>query len=369
MYDSGPDTAGLTGKTIPLIIGTGSKYLWRVKHISTGSNESDWSEPASLKIVSAATKGHPSLHHAFFADSAENHPVRQIIKERWYDLVLKLSDPAGYDNLSYAIFWSNSAAHTTGTPANRGGRFFPASSYIYNFSIPQKAMYEKYRAGSFVTRNVFGEMGLYIDGTSWRTAAADSTIRCRVKFLKEAKAGPWTLRGFVRNIREKGSPLFYSRFELSESDGRRTPETQKKSDVRYYRIAVTVLAVLLLVLLAVIRKRRVRGVTVVSSRKQDEFKKLEAYILNNISEDLSMQQLETYMNTSYDVIYKMVRAITGKSIKTYVTDLRMEKAKTLLQTSDKTIQQIMEAVGYSNSSHFSGKFRKYTGKTPREFRG
>lgn len=52
----------------------------------------------------------------------------------------------------------------------------------------------------------------------------------------------------------------------------------------------------------------------------------------------------------------------------YLTQVRMEKAMQLLKTSDLKIYEIAERTGYQNVSWFTVAFKKYTGKSPGEYR-
>ena len=47
---------------------------------------------------------------------------------------------------------------------------------------------------------------------------------------------------------------------------------------------------------------------------------------------------------------------------------RMEKARHLLLTTDLPVQEIGQQVGFSNAQHFSTRFRRLTGQSPRAFR-
>jgi len=48
--------------------------------------------------------------------------------------------------------------------------------------------------------------------------------------------------------------------------------------------------------------------------------------------------------------------------------IRIEKAKELLETTDKTVYDISKEVGYNNEQSFYRNFKKFTGFTPIEYR-
>ena len=58
----------------------------------------------------------------------------------------------------------------------------------------------------------------------------------------------------------------------------------------------------------------------------------------------------------------------GMSPLQYVHAIRLERAKTLLETSDETLDQLAERVGYENATFFSRLFRRAVGLTPAQYR-
>ena len=52
----------------------------------------------------------------------------------------------------------------------------------------------------------------------------------------------------------------------------------------------------------------------------------------------------------------------------YLANLRMEKAKELLRTSNMLVREISQAVGYEDDRVFLRRFKNYTGMTPGQYR-
>jgi AraC-like DNA-binding protein len=67
-------------------------------------------------------------------------------------------------------------------------------------------------------------------------------------------------------------------------------------------------------------------------------------------------------------LLRLFKATTGMPPSRYIEETRLDRAKTLLATSKLTMKQIAYEVGYSTASHFSTKFRQFTGLTPSAFR-
>lgn len=59
---------------------------------------------------------------------------------------------------------------------------------------------------------------------------------------------------------------------------------------------------------------------------------------------------------------------SGQSLSTYILNERITMAKKLLITSPKSLQEIAELAGFSNSSYFHKQFKKLTGMTPHQYR-
>lgn len=65
---------------------------------------------------------------------------------------------------------------------------------------------------------------------------------------------------------------------------------------------------------------------------------------------------------------RMFKRTTGKTITEYITEVRIDKAKMELATSDRLVKEISYDCGFQSQSSFAQAFRKATGLTPRQFR-
>ena len=70
------------------------------------------------------------------------------------------------------------------------------------------------------------------------------------------------------------------------------------------------------------------------------------------------------MNECY--LKKGFKALTGKTINDYQQELRITKAKELLQLNGQSVSYVAATLGYSSISHFSTAFKKATGLKPCE---
>ena len=67
-------------------------------------------------------------------------------------------------------------------------------------------------------------------------------------------------------------------------------------------------------------------------------------------------------------LHRIFPAETGRRIGEYLTDLRMDKAKSLLMRTDLPSSRVATLSGVSSLPYFSRLFKQKTGMTPLEFR-
>ena len=92
------------------------------------------------------------------------------------------------------------------------------------------------------------------------------------------------------------------------------------------------------------------------------------YIINNPSDNVTVEDLCSYCNVSQSYLYKCFSNVLGVSTKQFITATKMDiTAKELLKT-DKTITQIAAENGYGNSFRFSNLFKKVYGISPSQYR-
>ncbi len=94
-----------------------------------------------------------------------------------------------------------------------------------------------------------------------------------------------------------------------------------------------------------------------------------AFINENYSDpDLSLKKIADQLHLSVGYLCAMFKQETGVTLKNYITDVRIEKAKKLLESDYMKIYEICEATGYQSSQYFSQVFYKKVGVYPAEYR-
>lgn len=84
--------------------------------------------------------------------------------------------------------------------------------------------------------------------------------------------------------------------------------------------------------------------------------------------NFSTQMIADNFGMSLSYLSQYFKANVGKTISDYITELRIQKAKKLLDSTNFSISNISEEVGYYNVSSFIRRFKQVTGITPGEYR-
>lgn len=84
--------------------------------------------------------------------------------------------------------------------------------------------------------------------------------------------------------------------------------------------------------------------------------------------DMSLNALADQFQLSVPYVSKLFKDHTDMNFMDYLIRVRMEKAKALLEDFEKKIADVAEEVGYTNAHSFIRIFKKYTGKTPGDYR-
>ena len=97
-------------------------------------------------------------------------------------------------------------------------------------------------------------------------------------------------------------------------------------------------------------------------------KKVQNYIEGNLHERISVEDLSSKFSVGRRNFDRRFIKATGNTPIEYSQRVKIESAKKALETSRKTINEIMYEVGYSDIKAFREVFRKITGMSPVEYK-
>ncbi len=92
------------------------------------------------------------------------------------------------------------------------------------------------------------------------------------------------------------------------------------------------------------------------------------YIQHHLSDAITTEDIADYLFISRSRLSTKFKAETGINLTDFIMQEKIEEAKRLLRYSDKTSLAISSYLGFASQSHFSKVFKKFTGKTPNEYR-
>lgn len=97
-------------------------------------------------------------------------------------------------------------------------------------------------------------------------------------------------------------------------------------------------------------------------------RKVRDYVLAHIGEHITTECLSKELGMNRTYLCKLFLEETGLTVGRYVTQVKMEEAKRLMDVTHKSISEIAEYLGYSSQSHFQRVFKAGCGVTPGEYR-
>lgn len=101
-----------------------------------------------------------------------------------------------------------------------------------------------------------------------------------------------------------------------------------------------------------------------SMRFREEITRVKAYILHHYMDDLSVEELAKLVWLSPGYLSSLFKEETGVTLNRFIKEIRMEKARELLESTTMKVTDIAASVGFANSSYFTRSFREYFGYTP-----
>ncbi|MBM7568471.1 response regulator [Paenibacillus sacheonensis] len=96
--------------------------------------------------------------------------------------------------------------------------------------------------------------------------------------------------------------------------------------------------------------------------------KIKQYCQAHIGEDITLQHVAEFAGYNKAYFSSYFKKKTGASFWDYLTGLRVEKAKEMLEKTTLNAYEIGQAIGYHNPSHFGKMFKQTVGCTPAEYK-
>ena len=95
-------------------------------------------------------------------------------------------------------------------------------------------------------------------------------------------------------------------------------------------------------------------------------------LMRDIREDCArhytLSQLAEECHVTESYFSSLFKKVSGKSLMSYLAQVRVEKAQELIASTEYKLVQIAEAVGYDDYQYFTKVFKKISGVTPGEYK-
>ncbi|WP_179292757.1 AraC family transcriptional regulator [Bacillus sp. 7884-1] len=92
------------------------------------------------------------------------------------------------------------------------------------------------------------------------------------------------------------------------------------------------------------------------------------YIRRNIRNQISIENLASYLRLDTSQVYRIFKKNTDCSPLQFITKLRVQKACEMLIKTDMSVKEISEWMGFEYQSHFTKQFKKIMGINPSDYR-
>ena len=102
--------------------------------------------------------------------------------------------------------------------------------------------------------------------------------------------------------------------------------------------------------------------------QEDEIERIDNFFALYPPEKQTRQELAEYLHCSQRQLIRKMQALYGVSFRQKLIASRMDLAKYLLRSTEKSVNEVSSAVGYADNAAFFRAFRQHTGKTPAQYR-
>jgi len=104
-------------------------------------------------------------------------------------------------------------------------------------------------------------------------------------------------------------------------------------------------------------------------RRKALYEEAKEIIRREYPEDLELDQVARRLATSRRQLQRSFAEVGNTSFRSYVAQVRMQRALELLQEGVMPVRDVASSVGYRQPAQFAKTFRRHHGAPPSSFRG
>ena len=121
-----------------------------------------------------------------------------------------------------------------------------------------------------------------------------------------------------------------------------------------------------------LRQTQCEQVQAIQERRRSDaarpIREAKQYVLKHYSQPITLEDVCGMVGFSPSYFSALFKKETGEGFAKYLTRVRMERAKELLQRTSLPVSEICTQVGYSDVKHFTQNFKKETNLNPGQYR-
>lgn len=138
----------------------------------------------------------------------------------------------------------------------------------------------------------------------------------------------------------------------------------KNLSLSYQKIKVLELILYLSELRVDIKNR----LTEYQSEQIEIIREIHEQLTKHMEQRFTIEALSKQYLMNPTTLKSIFKSVYGNSIAAHIKEHRMERAAKLLLTTDLSIAEIAEQVGYDSQSRFTAAFKTFSGKLPKDYR-
>ncbi len=93
----------------------------------------------------------------------------------------------------------------------------------------------------------------------------------------------------------------------------------------------------------------------------------KTFMNEHFHENLTLEQVAAEVNLSPNYFSNLFRAGVGSTFIDYLTQIRLQKAKELIETNNYSLKEISFMIGYKDPNYFSRVFKKHVNQSPKQY--
>ncbi len=105
-----------------------------------------------------------------------------------------------------------------------------------------------------------------------------------------------------------------------------------------------------------------------NGEKLQKMNNIAKYLQSHYATEIKAETLAEMAHYTYSYFSSTFKEVFGVSLTNYILSIRINKASTLLATTDMNMTEIAISSGFSDANYFARAFKKETGYTPTQYR-